>query len=212
MGRRPALCQLSPIGHLSRLTHCACCHAWAREGRPLDGLYPGPVTVTDAPRTGRSALWAPDRRATTTGLLILVTIAAFEALAVNTALPTIARNLHGGAFYSWVFTTMLAASVVGTVLSGKLSDRYGPAPGLLAGPVLFVAGLLVAGFAPTMPVLRARRVLHGFGAGAQIVALYVLIAAVYPVGDRPAAFGALSAAWVVPGLVGPALAGFVTQQ
>jgi MFS family permease len=40
----------------------------------------------------------------------------------------------------------------------------------------------------------------------------VLIAAVYPVGDRPAAFGALSAAWVVPGLVGPALAGFVTQQ
>lgn len=179
---------------------------------PLERLYPGPVTVTGAPRTRRSALWASDRRATTTGLVILVTIAAFEALAVNTALPTIARDLHGGAFYSWVFTAMLAASVVGTVLSGTLSDRYGPAPGLLAGPVFFLAGLLVAGFAPTMPVLLAGRVLQGFGAGAQIVALYVLIAAVYPVGDRPAAFGALSAAWVVPGLVGPALAGFVTQQ
>ena len=162
------------------------------------------MTVTEAPRTRRSALWAPDRRATTIGLVILVTIAAFEALAVNTALPTIARDLHGGAFYSWVFTAMLAASVVGTVLSGKLSDRYGPAPGLLTGPVLFLAGLLVAGFAPTMPVLLAGRVLQGFGAGAQIVALYVLIAAVYPVGDRPAAFGALSAAWVVPGLIGPA--------
>ena len=46
-------------------------------------------------RTRRSALWAPDRRATTTGLPILVTIGAFEALAVNTALPTIARDLDG---------------------------------------------------------------------------------------------------------------------
>ena len=33
-----------------------------------------------------------------------------------------------------------------------------------------------------------------------------------PLDDRPAAFGALSAAWVVPGLVGPALAGVVTQR
>src|SRR5262249_17048697 len=161
-----------------------------RERKPLESLYPRPVTVTEAPRARRSALWAPDRRATTAGLLILVTISALEALGVSTALPTIARDLHGGAFYSWVFTTMLAASGVGPVLSGKLSDRYGPAPGLLAGPMLFLAGLLVAGFAPTMPVLLAGRVLQGFGAGAQIVALYVLIAAVYPPGDRPAAFGA----------------------
>src|SRR5262245_62285446 len=175
-----------PIGHVSRLTHCACRHAWAREGRPVVRLYPGPVAATEAPRTRRSGLWAPDRRATTTGLLILVTIAAFEALAVNTALPTIARDLHGGAFYSWVFTAMLAASVVGTVLSGSLSDRYGPAPGLLAGPVLFFAGLLVAGFAPAMLVLLAGRVLQGPGAGAQSGALDVLRAAVSPVRLRRA--------------------------
>jgi len=178
-------------------------------------LHSGDVTATadaSTDRTRTSALWARDRRTTTAGLLLLITMAALEAMSVGTAMPTMVAELHGQALYSWPFTAFLAASVIGTVLSGRITDSRGPRLPLLGGPAVFGAGLLVAGVAPTMPVLLAGRVLQGLGAGVMVVAAYVLIALVYPERDRPAAFGAVSAAWVVPALVGPAIAGLVTEH
>lgn len=161
---------------------------------------------------GTSALWARDRRATTAGLLSLITMVAFEAMSVGTAMPTMVGELHGQALYSWPFTAFLAASVIGTVLSGRVSDTRGPRLPLLGGPAVFGVGLLVAGAAPSMEVLLAGRVLQGLGAGVIMVAAYMLIALAYPQRDRPAAFGAASAAWVMPALVGPTAAGLVTEH
>lgn len=158
-----------------------------------------------------SALWAPDRRATTTGLLLLITLAAFEAMGLGTALPTIIAELDGASLYSWPFTAFLAASIIGNVFAGRVSDRVGPVPGIIAGPTLFFIGLIVAGTADTMTQLLIGRAFQGLGAGSQIVALYVMVAIVYPERDRPAVFGALSAAWVVPALVGPTVAGVLVQ-
>jgi MFS family permease len=158
-----------------------------------------------------SVLWAPDRRAATTGLLLLVTLAAFEQMGVSTALPTLVHDLHGESLYSWPFTMFLATEVVGNVLGGRLCDRRGPALVLMTGPLLFALGLVVAGTSPDMAQLLVGRALQGVGGGAQVVALYVMIAMVFPERDRPVAFGALSAAWVVPSLVGPTIAGLITQ-
>lgn len=170
------------------------------------------VSVPTVPVSRRGELWAPQRRATTAGMLLLVTLAAFEAMAVGTAMPTMVAQLHGQQLYAWPFTAFLAASVVGTVLSGRLSDTRGPWLPLFAGTALFGVGLLVSGVAPAMPVLLAGRVLQGIGAGMQIVVVYVLIAVVYPERARPAVFGAVAAAWVLPALVGPAAAGLVTEH
>ncbi|MDX8055955.1 MFS transporter [Lentzea sp. BCCO 10_0798] len=159
-----------------------------------------------------SRLWSPERRWPTTGILLLVTLFAFEAMGVGTAMPTMVRELEGEALYAWPFLANLAASVMATVFSGRLSDRRGPKPAILIGVVLFLAGLVVAGIAENMTVLLAGRVLQGLGVGFLIVAIYVLIALVYPEDDRPAVFGALSAAWVVPSMVGPAVAGWATEH
>jgi MFS family permease len=171
---------------------------------------PSPL-ASRAVSSRRSALWAPDRRATTVGLLLLITLIAFEAMSIGTALPTIVAELQGQRLYSWPFTAFLAASVIGTVLSGQVIDRSGPRLALLGGPALFGLGLVVAGLAPTMELLLAGRVLQGLGAGTQTVAIYVLIALVYPERDRPAAFGALAAAWVLPAVIGPTVAGLLTD-
>jgi MFS family permease len=151
-------------------------------------------------------------RATTVGIVTVVTLVAFEALAVATALPTAVRELDGLAFYGWAFTAFLVTSVVGMVAGGEMSDRLGPARPLLLGFGLFAAGLTVAGVAPDMGVFIAARAVQGVGAGVQIVAVYVLIAMVYPEGLRPRVFAATAGAWVVPALVGPAVAGVVTQH
>ena len=62
-----------------------------------------------------------------------------------------------------------------------------------------------------MPVLVAGRLVQGLGGGAMTVALYVVIARVYPPVLHPKIFAAFSAAWVIPSLVGPFAAGMVAQ-
>jgi MFS family permease len=175
-------------------------------------LHHEPVNVRTAATETAGSLWSGTYRATTIGITMLVTIAAFEHLGVSTAMPSIVADLHGEALYSWPFTAFLAASVMATVLSGRVSDRLGPVPAALAGPTLFLAGLAVAGLATGMPMLLAGRVLQGLGLGTQTVAIYVFVALVYPPARRPAAFGVLSAAWVIPSLIGPTVGGLITEH
>ena len=169
------------------------------------------MTTPLAPVAVRSELFGPSRRATTVGLVLLVSLVAFEAMGVGTAMPALVADLGAVALYAWPFVSFMAASVFGTVVGGRLCDRAGPRVPLVAAPVLFGVGLLVAGTSTTMAQLLAGRVLQGLGAGALIVAVYVLIAVVYPERSRPAVFGLMSAAWVLPSLIGPPLSGVVTE-
>ena len=151
-------------------------------------------------------------RATSVGILILITMIAFEAMAVSAALPTAARDLHGLAAYGWAFSGFLVASVVGMVLAGQISDSSGPRLPLVAGLGAFTLGLATAGTAPWMAQLVAGRVVQGLGSGLLITACYVVIGEDYPEALRPRLFAALSSAWVVPSLVGPLLSGGITQH
>jgi MFS family permease len=151
-------------------------------------------------------------RGTSTGILILITIIAFEAMAVSAALPTAAKDLHGIAAYGWAFSGFLVASVVGMVLAGQISDSLGPRLPLATGLVAFATGLALAGSAPWMGQLIAGRVVQGLGSGLLITACYVVIGECYPEALRPRLFAAISSAWVVPSLVGPLLSGGITQH
>src|SRR5262245_55390891 len=110
-------------------------------------------------------LWAPQRRALTTGLVLTITFVASEALAVVTVMPVVACDLGGLRLYGWVFSGFMLGSVVGIVAAGREADRRGPAVPFVAGVVLFGSGLAVAGLAPSMDVLVAGRVLEGRGGG-----------------------------------------------
>ena len=160
----------------------------------------------------RSELFGPSRRTTTIGVLLLISMVAFEAMGVGTAMPALVADLGALALYAWPFVAFMAANVVGTVLGGRWCDRSGPRAPLVAAPVLFGVGLLVAGTATAMPQLLVGRMLQGLGAGVSTVAVYVLIAIVYPERARPAMFGLMSSAWVLPSLIGPPIAGVVTER
>ncbi|MEU0571753.1 MFS transporter [Nonomuraea sp. NPDC005983] len=151
-------------------------------------------------------------RALSVGLVALVMLVAFEAMAVATAMPVVARELGGMHLYNLAFSATLAASVIATVLGGRWSDVRGPLAPIAVGIAGFVAGLLVAGFAANMEIFVAGRFLQGLGAGLVQVALYVLVARAYPAAMHPRVFSLFSAAWVVPSMVGPAIAGFVVQN
>lgn len=161
--------------------------------------------------TSRSPLWSDEVRATTVGLVVIATITAFDHLGVSTAMPRMLAELDAATLYSWPFLSFLAASVTATVLSGRVSDRHGPAVALLAGAAMFLVGLVVAGVAQDFAVLLAGRFLQGAGLGTQGSAIYVLVALVYPERSRPAVLGLLAAAWVLPSVVGPTISGLITE-
>jgi MFS family permease len=141
----------------------------------------------------------------------LIGIAAFEALAVTTVMPTVSRELNGESLYSLAFAAPLATSLVGMVVAGNWADRRGPRPVVISSTLLFGVGLLIVGLAPTMFVLLLGRLVQGLGSGAVIVGLYVLVSRVFPARLHASVFAGFAAAWVIPGLVGPVIAGTLTQ-
>ncbi|WP_258725380.1 MFS transporter [Cellulomonas sp. NS3] len=173
------------------------------------GTSAAPGAPPAAPSTSP---FVPGLRATTLGMLALIALGAFEALAVSTAMPSVVADLGGFELYATAFAGPVAAGVVGLTVAGLWSDRRSPVAPLLTGVALFLAGLVVAGLAGSMPVLVAGRVVQGVGSGLYSVVLYVVVARVYPEATRPRVFAAFAAAWVVPGLIGPFFAGVIVEQ
>jgi len=150
-------------------------------------------------------------RTLTLGSVALVSLGAFEAIAVATAMPTVAAALDGLTAYALAFGLPLATSVVGMVLAGVWSDVRGPGGAMRVGVAGFVLGLVLAGLAPAMPLLAMGRAVQGLGSGLFSVALYVVVARVVPPALRPRMFAAFAAAWVLPAVVGPPLAGLLVE-
>ncbi|HEU5419631.1 MAG TPA: MFS transporter [Streptosporangiaceae bacterium] len=143
--------------------------------------------------------------------MLTITFIASEALAVITVMPVVAHDLGGLDLYGWVFSAFMLGSVVGIVLAGRETDRRGPALPYIAGVLFFGAGLLVAGLAPSMPVLVSGRALQGLGAGAVPAVAYVAINRSLPDQLRPRMMATLSTAWVAPGIAGPAASAAVAH-
>src|SRR5690554_6432849 len=166
------------------------------------------VAQTLSPEPGlfsRDYLWI------TIGSCALVFLGAFESLAVTTIMPVVSADLDGAGLYALAFAGPLATAVIGMVVAGNWCDRIGPIAPLYTAAVLFVVGLLIAGTATLMPVLVAGRLVQGLGTGAINVALYVVVARVYPERLHPQIFAGFAAAWVIPSLIGPFAAGLVTE-
>src|SRR5690606_21417285 len=124
-------------------------------------------------------------RGLTLGCIALVSMLAFEALAVTTAMPSIAGALGALGMYALAFGATLATSVLGMVVAGLRCDRSGPRGALARGALAFAAGLALAGFAQDIAMLVVGRALLGFGSGQIGVALYVAVGRVYPEPMRP---------------------------
>lgn len=161
--------------------------------------------TTQAPVSPR--VLGPGHRTVTTGLLALVTMIAFEAVAVSLAMPSVARELDGETLYPIAVVGLLTTAVVGMVLAGTWSDARGASLPLTTGGVGFVAGLLVSGLATSMEVFVAGRLLQGLGAGLVLTSMYVAVADAYPAHLRPRVFSLFATAWVVPSIAGPFVAG-----
>ena len=158
------------------------------------------------------SVFAPRYRAMSVGVLMSVTVVAFQALGVGTVMPAVARELDGLERYGWAFSAFMLASVVGSVAAGQDADRAGPMRAYVGAIASFSAGSLLAALAGSWTLLLAGRALEGLGAGALGVVTYASASRAYPPEMYGRMLALMSSAWVLPSLAGPAVAGLIADH
>ena len=167
------------------------------------------VTSAGPPRA--TELLSSGYRGLTVGLVSTITLVALESLAIGTVMPKVADELGQLELYGWVFSGFFLGNLVGTVIAGGALDRMPLTRPFAIGLGLFALGLAIGGLAPSMPILVGARVIQGLGGGAIAPTAYVAIGRGLPQRLQPQMFAMLSAAWVLPGVLGPSIAAVVGE-
>ncbi|WP_161988604.1 MFS transporter [Pedococcus bigeumensis] len=145
------------------------------------------------------------------GAVALVTLGAFENRATMTVLPTVARELDGLWLFGAASAAPLVSFVLATVIAGAWADHRGPVRPLQAGMAVFVVSQVLMALAPGMVLFTLGRFGSGIAEALMDVSLTVLLARALPKELRAKVFAAFAAAWVLPSLVGPPVAGLLTE-
>ncbi|MEU2821307.1 MFS transporter [Streptomyces bacillaris] len=138
-------------------------------------------------------------------------LTGFAALAVVPTLPTAAQDLDGVSLFPLVAGSFVAASLLGGVLGGHWADRSGARRPLALGMVLSVVTLLVSASSLSIWQLVLGRFVDGLAAGMVAVSVTTAIGQSYPEYLRPRMLAMMSASWVIPSLIGPPIAGVVSE-
>jgi len=146
------------------------------------------------------------------GLMLGGFLSAVNQTIVASALPTIGRDLGDLQNLSWVIISYLLSSTVVAPLYGKLSDIHGRRAMMLAAIGLFVAGSALCAVAPTMTMLIIGRTLQGVGGGGIVPMVQTTVADMITPRERGHYQAYMGSAWIVAGIVGPALGGIIADQ
>jgi EmrB/QacA subfamily drug resistance transporter len=145
-------------------------------------------------------------------IMLTVFMAAIEMTIVATAMPQIVGRLGGFELYGWVFAAVLLAQAATTVIFGKLADLYGRKPVLIAGIVIFLVGSIFCGFAVSMPMLIAFRIVQGLGAGSMQSVSMTIMGDLYTPEERTRVQGFVAAVWGISALIGPLAGGIIVER
>jgi len=142
-------------------------------------------------------------------MVVVQGLAAFDGMAVIAALPSIAGDLGDVSLLPWVSTAYLGTSAVAVLIGGPVIDAIGVRRTFRVTGLWFLMASAAAAVAPSMPLLVAVRVVHGFGAGLVMAVVLATVGLAYPAALRRRAFAAVSMVWGVMSFGGPALAGLL---
>lgn len=132
---------------------------------------------------------------------------------VNLALPHMMRAFGADvATIEWVVTSYLLTFSLGLPVSGWASDRFGRTPVFQVALGIFVAGALLAGLAPTLPVLVAGRVIQAAGASALAPTALALVHDHFEPHERGRALGLWAFGATLGPALGPSLGGFLADN
>lgn len=150
------------------------------------------------------------------GLAVLILSASLTGIGLS--IMTVGYPALGDAFpgtsdptLSWVTNIFTIAGAATLVPAGVLADRLGRRRMLLAGTVLFLAGSVLGGLAPSVGVLIFARGVLAVGSSAINTAAVALIMASLPSNRLPLAVGIWAVAGGTSSAIGPPVGGLAIE-
>ncbi len=143
-------------------------------------------------------------------LCLSLLIVVVDNTILNTALPTLARDLDADTgSLQWIVDAYTLTFAALLVVGGALGDRFGRRGALLAGLVVFGLGSSAAATATSTSTLIGFRGVMGVGAALVMPATLSILTAVFPAEQRATAIGVWSAMAGIGIVVGPTLGGLL---
>lgn len=147
-----------------------------------------------------------------TGLLLAMFVAMISSTIVSNALPRIVSDLEGSQTgYTWVVVATLLTMTATTPIWGKLADLFPQKTLVQVALVIFAAGSLIAGLAPSMEVLIGARAIQGLGVGGLTALVQVVIASMVPPRERGRYSGYIGATFATATVSGPLIGGLLVD-
>ncbi|MFF2445870.1 MDR family MFS transporter [Neobacillus sp. NPDC058068] len=144
-------------------------------------------------------------------LVITTLISALDANIMQTASPTIVKQLGGMELFAWIFVVYMLASTVTVPLYGKLSDMYGRKRLLIIAVGIFTIGSVLCGMANSMVMLVVYRGVQGLGAGGMIPLSMIIVGDLFTIEKRGRIQAVFSTIWALSSIVGPVLGSFFVE-
>ncbi|HEY1394287.1 MAG TPA: DHA2 family efflux MFS transporter permease subunit, partial [Methylibium sp.] len=149
----------------------------------------------------------------TLALSLAVFMNVLDTSIANVSLPAIAGDLGVSPNQgTWVITSFAVANAISVPLTGWLTQRFGAVRLFTASVLLFVLSSWLCGFAPSLELLIAFRVLQGLVAGPMIPLSQTLLLSSYPKARAGTALAMWSITTLVAPVVGPLLGGYITDN
>lgn len=145
------------------------------------------------------------------GLVISTLISALDANIMQTASPTIVKQLGGMELFAWIFVVYMLASTVTVPLYGKLSDMYGRKRLLIIAVSIFTLGSILCGMANSISTLIIFRGVQGIGAGGMIPLSMIIVGDLFTIENRGKIQAVFSSIWAISSIVGPVLGSFFVE-
>lgn len=174
--------------------------------RPHVSHAPIPAAEHSGTMTHREVLEA------LSGLLLAMFVAMLSSTVVTNALPRIVTDLGGSQTgYTWVVVATLLTMTATTPIWGKLADLFSKKVLVQSALVIFSAGSLLAGIAPSMEVLIGARAVQGLGVGGLTALVQVVIASMVSPRERGRYAGYIGATFALATVSGPLIGGVIVD-
>ncbi len=149
--------------------------------------------------------------------LLLVLVIALIFSVMNGTMFNVALPLLGKEFSllpsqaSWVMTAYLMLYAIGTVIFGKLADRFKLKNLLTFGLLVFAAGSIFGSFATQFWMVVGGRVLQAAGASVMPAVSMIIPIRYFPIERRGRALGTTAIGLALGSALGPVVAGVITN-
>ena len=150
-------------------------------------------------------------------LTIAISLATFmeilDMTIVNVSVPAISGSLGVSTTEgTWTVSSYQLASAVMQPLTGWIGRRFGEVRTFLVSIILFMVFSALCGFATSMPMLVACRLMQGLVSGPIMALGQALLLRNYPIKKRGVALGIWGMVVIVAPIFGPILGGLITDH